>query len=97
MTANVRTAVTDRLGKSGTMSLKKDVFGIYSDDNPQSRSLLKQMDLIKNKPLVRVAQVTVVGGAAVTPTPAAARPGQCERDLPARVRRLGVLRGQHHG
>jgi hypothetical protein len=75
MTANVRTAVTDRLGKSGTVSLKKDVFGIYSDDNPQSRSLLKQMDLIKNKPLVRVAQVTVVGGAVVTPTP---RP---QRDL----------------
>jgi hypothetical protein len=75
MTASVRTAVADRLGKSGTVSLKKHVFGIYSDDNPQKRSLLKQMDLIASKPLVRVAQVTVIGGTIVTPTP---RP---QRDL----------------
>jgi hypothetical protein len=75
MTVNVRTAVADRLGKSGTVSVKKDVFGIYSDDNQQSRSLLTQMDLIQNKPLVRVAQVTVIGGTAVTPTP------QPQRDL----------------
>jgi hypothetical protein len=74
-TINVRTAVADRLGKSGTVSLKKDVFGVYSDDHPQSRSLLKQMDLIRNKPLVRVAQVTVIGGDIATPTP---RP---QRDL----------------
>jgi hypothetical protein len=75
MAANVRTAVAGRLGKSGTLSVKKDVFGIYSDDNPQNRSLLKQLDLIENKPLVRVAQVLVTGGATVIPTP---RP---QRDL----------------
>ncbi|PON16527.1 hypothetical protein C2W62_18055 [Candidatus Entotheonella serta] len=45
------------------------IFGIYSDDNPQTRSLLKQLDLIDNKPFVRVALVTVIGGVNVTPTP----------------------------
>jgi hypothetical protein len=73
MTVNVRTAVADRLGKSGTISLKKDVFGVYSDDHPQSRSLLEQIDLIRNKPLVRVAQVTVTGGDIVTPAPRSQR------------------------
>jgi hypothetical protein len=75
MSTSVRTSVSRRLGKSGTLSLKRDVFGIYSNDNPQTRSLSSQMDLIDNKPLVRVAQVTVVGGNIVTPTP---RP---QRDL----------------
>jgi hypothetical protein len=60
MATNVRTAVANRLGKSGTLSLKKDVFGVYSNDNPQSRSLLRQMELIETKPLVRVALVTVI-------------------------------------
>jgi hypothetical protein len=59
MATNVRTAVANRLGKSGTLSLKKDVFGVYSSENPQSRSLLHQMELIETKPLVRVALVTV--------------------------------------
>jgi hypothetical protein len=74
MTASVRSAVAGRLGKSGTLSVKKDVFGIYSDDNPQARSLLKQLDLIANQPLVRVAQVIVTGGTTI-PTP------QPQRDL----------------
>jgi len=40
MATNVRTAVANRLGKSGTLSLKKDVFGVYSNViPPQSRSL----------------------------------------------------------
>ena len=65
MATSVRTAVADRLGKSGTLSLKKDVFGIYNDTpTPPVRSLLHQMELIKTKPLVRVAQVTI----AFTPT-----------------------------
>jgi hypothetical protein len=75
MATNVRTRVADRLGKTGTISLKKDVFGVYGNDNPQSRSLLGQLDLIDTTPFVRVAQVTVVGDDIVTPTP---RP---QRDL----------------
>lgn len=61
MTASVRSAVANRLGKSGVLSLKRDVFGVYHDDNPQSRSLLSQMELIQTKPLVRVAQLSVLG------------------------------------
>jgi hypothetical protein len=60
MATNVRTAVADRLGKSGRLSLKKDVFGVYSNVfPPQSRSLLRQMELIETKPLVRVVLVTI--------------------------------------
>jgi hypothetical protein len=59
----------DRLGKSGTLSLKKDVFGVYSNDNPSTRFLLGQMELIKTKPLVRVAQVTITGSSTSNPTP----------------------------
>jgi hypothetical protein len=71
MATSVRTAVADRLGKSGTLSLKKDVFCIYSNDNPAPpvRSLLHQMELIKTKPLVRVAQVTITGSPSPTPAP----------------------------
>ena len=65
MATNVRTAVANRLGKSGTLSLKKDVFGVYSNViPPQSRSLLRQMELIQTKPLVRVVLVTVTDTAA---------------------------------
>ena len=53
MATNVRTAVANRLGKSGTLSVKKDVFGVYNNDNPQSRSLLGQLELIQSKPFVR--------------------------------------------
>ena len=75
MATSVRTVTADRLGKSGTLSLKKDIFGIYNNDNPQNRRLTDQMDLIENKPFVRVALVTVIGGNTVTPTP------QPQRDL----------------
>jgi hypothetical protein len=69
MATNVRTAVANRLGKSGTLSLKKDVFGIFSDDNPQRRSLLRQLELIETKPFVRVAQVKVIGTLDLGPGP----------------------------
>jgi hypothetical protein len=76
MATSVRSEVADRLDKSGPVSLKRDVFGVVSGDNPQSRSLLDQMELIQTKPFVRVAQVTVTGDPPlVVPTP---RP---QRDL----------------
>jgi len=62
MTTSVRSAVASRLGKSGVLSLKRDVFGVYHNDHPQSRSLLGRMELIQTKPLVRVAQLSVLGG-----------------------------------
>ncbi len=71
------------------------IFGIYSDDNPQTRSLLKQLDLIDNKPFVRVALVTVIGGVNVTPTPKPQRDlDNANTILPARVWGLGILRRQ---
>jgi hypothetical protein len=75
MGESVRTVATDCLGKSGSLSLKKDILGVYGNDNPQSRSLLDRMDLIATKPFVRVALVTVVGDGIVLPTP------QPQRDL----------------
>ena len=35
--------------------------GVYANDNPQTRSLKTQLDLIQNKPFVRVALVTIQG------------------------------------
>jgi hypothetical protein len=78
MTTSVRSAVANRLGKSGVLSLKKDVFGVYNNDNPQSRSLLSQMELIQTKPLIRVAQVTIIGE--TPPTPPNQMP-RLQRDL----------------
>jgi hypothetical protein len=75
MTTSVRTVATDCLGKAGSLSLKEDILGVYSSDNPQSRSLLARLDLIATKPFVRVALVTVVGDSIVLPTP------QPQRDL----------------
>lgn len=75
MATALRSVAANCLGKSGTVSLKKDVLGVYSNDNPQNRSLLDRLDLIATKPFVRVALVTVNGGAIVLPTP------QPQRDL----------------
>lgn len=58
-TLSVREVASDCLGRSGALSLKKHIFGVYGSDNPQDRSLLKQLDLIMNRPFVRVALVTI--------------------------------------
>jgi hypothetical protein len=60
-----RTLVECCLNKTRPLSLKKDIFGVYGDDNPQTRSLKHQLDLIQNTPFVRVALVTIQGA---TPT-----------------------------
>ena len=75
MATALRTVAANCLGRSGTLSLKKDVLGVYSNDNPQNRSLLDRLNLIATKPFVRVALVTVVGDNIVLPTP------QPQRDL----------------
>lgn len=58
-TLSVRSIAEECLGKSGPLSLKKDILSIYSNDNPQTRSLQSQLDLIQNKPFIRIAIVTV--------------------------------------
>lgn len=49
------------LNKTSPISLREDIFGVYGDDNPQTRSLRDQLDLIQNSPFVRVALVTIQG------------------------------------
>jgi hypothetical protein len=57
--ASVRNTVSSCLDKSGTISVREDVLGVYGDDNPQDRSVLDQLNRIRNRPFVRVALVTV--------------------------------------
>lgn len=61
-TRSVREIVWNCLGKSGYLSLKEDVFGVYSNDHPQDRSLKSQLYLIQNKPFVRVGLVVILSG-----------------------------------
>ncbi|MEM7092001.1 MAG: hypothetical protein AAF567_03275 [Actinomycetota bacterium] len=55
---SVRDAATDCLGATTPLSLRRDVFGVYGDNN-RTRSLRDQLDLILNRPFVRLALVTV--------------------------------------
>ena len=58
---SVKTVAASCLDKSGTLSIREDVLGVYANDNPQSRSLRTRLDLIQNKPFVKVALVTIEG------------------------------------
>lgn len=60
-TLNVRDIVSNCLGKSGNLSMLKDVLGVYATDNPQTRSMKDRLNLIQNSPFVRVALVTIQG------------------------------------
>lgn len=57
-TISVRAVATSCLGRQGDLSVKRDVFGVYGE-NDQIRSLLKQLGLIRTKPFLRLAIVTV--------------------------------------
>lgn len=59
-TLSVRSIAANCLGRSVPLSLITDIFGVYGNNN-QTRSLKKQLDLIRNKPYVRVALVTIQG------------------------------------
>ena len=59
---SVRNVVQNCLGKSGNLSLLRDVLGVYAVNfNVSQRSLRTQLDLIQNRPFVRVALVTIQG------------------------------------
>ena len=49
------------LGKSPTLSVRRDILGVYANDNNQTRSVKAQLSLIQNKPFVKVALVTIQG------------------------------------
>jgi hypothetical protein len=77
-TLSVKTIANNCLGKSTPLSVKRDIFGVYSGDNPQTRSLKAQLDLIQNKPFLRIAIVTA------RPTGSTAgQYGNLQRDLDA--------------
>ena len=56
---SVRTIMQDCIGKTGTLSVREDVLGVYGNDNPQDRSVQERLELILDQPFVRVALVTV--------------------------------------
>jgi hypothetical protein len=58
-TLSVRTIVNNCLGKAGPLSVKRDVLGVFGDDNPQTRSLVQQLRLIQTEPFLRLAVVTI--------------------------------------
>lgn len=60
-TKSVRQIMGDCLGKTGTLRLREQAYGVFADDNPQTRSLKQQLDLMENTPFVRVALVTIDG------------------------------------
>lgn len=61
MAQSVRSLASSCLGKSGRLSVKEDILGVYAADNPQDRSLKQRLDLIENNPFVRVALVIIQG------------------------------------
>jgi hypothetical protein len=57
---STRNVVQNCLGKSGNLSVLEDVFGVYGvNSNNPGRSLRTQLDLIEDRPHIRVAIVTV--------------------------------------
>jgi hypothetical protein len=62
---SIKTVAQDCLNKSPILSVREDIMGVYANDNPQTRSVKAQINLIQNKPFVKVALVTIQGA---TPT-----------------------------
>ena len=61
MSASIRNVADNCLDKSGRLSLREDILGVYANDNPLNRSTLAQMGRIQNMPFVKVALVTIQG------------------------------------
>jgi len=61
MSASIRNVADTCLDKTGRLSLREDILGVYANDNPRNRSVLAQMDRIQNMPFVKVALVTIQG------------------------------------
>lgn len=59
-TLSMQSIAAHCLRKSAPLSLKRDIFGVYGNNN-RTRSLKRQIYLIQNKPFVRVALVTIQG------------------------------------
>jgi len=60
---SIKTIAQSCLNKSPNLSIRQDILGVYGNDNAQTRSVKAQLNLIENKPFVRVALVTITGAA----------------------------------
>ncbi|MEL6231754.1 MAG: hypothetical protein AAFR24_17750 [Cyanobacteria bacterium J06627_3] len=60
-TLSVRSLASTCLNKTAPFSLREDILGVYDNDNPQDRSLRERLNLIENRPFVRLALVTIQG------------------------------------
>lgn len=58
---SVRSIAGNCLGTSAPISLRRDILCVYGNDNPQNRSLRQRLNLIQNRPFIRVALVTIQG------------------------------------
>lgn len=56
---SVRSLIQTCIGKTGRLSVREDVLGVYGNDNPTNRSLKDRLFLVRDRPFVRVALVTV--------------------------------------
>jgi hypothetical protein len=61
MTKSVLSIAANCLGKTGPLSIRRDILGVFADDNPSTRSLKARLEQIESKPFVRVAVVTITG------------------------------------
>lgn len=61
MAQSVRSIASSCLGKTGTLSIRQDLLGVYANDNPQDRSLRQRLDLIENNSFVSITLVTIQG------------------------------------
>ena len=58
---SARDVMAKCIGRTGSLSIKRDVLGVVADDNPQNRSLRHRLKLMQTDRFVRVALVTVEG------------------------------------
>jgi hypothetical protein len=58
-TLSVRSVAATCLDRHGDLSLKRDVFGVYGTNPNANRSLVGQLGLIRTRPFLRLAIVTV--------------------------------------
>ena len=58
-TLNLRSMAAECLGKS-VRSVKRDLLAVFSDDHPRTRSVRRRLELIRDRPLVRVAVVLIL-------------------------------------
>lgn len=61
MAESLRAVASECLNKPGTFSVRRDILGVYGSDNPRNRSVLSQLDRIRNLPHVKLALVTLEG------------------------------------